>query len=206
MKREILALACAVLIAGTAATAAAHVPYIERNDLSWLVPFEITDVTQSIAVYAWLQTSSDVDVYTFRVTEPVRLFAEVIVPVCPAYEAFLPSYAIVGPGLPAPSAPLPLPLPLGYGAIVVDNVPPGTPRTTFYEPFGGKSYYSGVAFDEAVSGPGPWAILVWDPYESGGDYVMTSGYVEEFGRAEVLRSLVTTPYIRRNKELHTACP
>jgi len=177
MKPWLLGLTCVALSVGSIGPASGHVPSIEREDFAWLVPLAIADVTQSIAAYGWLQTPDDVGVDTFRVSESARVFAEVIVPVCPAYEGCLPSYTIVGPGLPAPAEPLRLPPPVGDGAIVVGNLAPGA-----------------------------WAILVWDPHASGGDYVVTSGYVEAFGRAEIRRSLILTPYLRRTAELHTAWP
>ncbi len=194
------------LMALASVPALAHVPYIERTDFTWVKPFQITgNIEQSKAIYAWLQSGSDIDYYTFELTQPANLFLEVIVPVCPAYADFLPSYAIIGPGLPQPTEPLPVPLPQGYGAIVVSNLKPGQPRTTFYEPFGGKSYYDGVRFDQTISTPGSYAVIVWDPYGKGGDYVITPGKEEIWTSEDILRALVNTPYIRDNKELHTSC-
>lgn len=195
----------AVMLLLTALPAAAHVPYIERQDYSWLNPFVVQDVEQSKAMYAWLSAGDDIDVYAFEVAAEIDLFVEVIVPVCPAYEQFLPSYAVIGPGLPEPTDELPVELPPGYGAIVVPNLAPGEPRETFYEPFGGKWYYEGVPFSEPISTAGLWLVIAWDPYATGGDYVASIGLEERFTARDILRSLINTPYVRQDRELHTDC-
>jgi len=189
-----------------AGSALAHVPYIEQKDYTKLRPFVVKDsIENSKSIYAWFETGSDVDVYKFEVTGPVRVFAQAVVPVCPAYEQLLPWFAVVGPGLPEPVEDLPFRIPSGYGAIVVENVAPGEPRTTFYEPFGQKYYYDGPAFDQDISEPGTWYIYYWDPYEMGGDYVAVLGFEEVFTPKDIVRSLILTPVIRSNGELHTEC-
>jgi hypothetical protein len=195
-----------ILLALSCATAWAHVPYLERTDIDPSRPFRVADVEQSIAVYGWLETDSDVDVFTFSVADRADIFLEVIVPVCPGYEAFLPWYALIGPGLPPPLHDLPVPLPPGYGAIVVPNLAPGEPRPVFFEPFGGKSYYSGVQTLDTVTTPGQWTVVAWDPTGARGDYVMTIGAREQFGPRDLVRAAINTPIIRRDGELHTDCP
>lgn len=198
-----LLLAAAVL-AGVS-PAYAHVPYIERQDYTDEDPAVVRNVEQSKAFYAWLQTADDVDVYRLEVQGPTRLFAQVIVPVCPGYEQFLPSFAVIGPGLPDPTEELPVLLPEGYGAIVVPNVAPGEPRDTFYEPFGNKRYYDGPLFDQMTETPGDWELITWDPYGMGGDYVAVVGAGEQFALGDVLRSIINTRIIRKGGELHTDC-
>jgi hypothetical protein len=157
----------------------AHVPYIELLDYSEKRPFIITDsVENSKSIYAWFESPTDIDVYTFEVTDPVRLFANAIVPVCPGYEDLLPWLAVVGPGLPASEEELPFSLPEGYGAVVVENLAPGEPRETFYEFFGAKYYY----------------------------YVAVIGAEEVFSLSDIIRSLIVTPLIWFNLELHIRCP
>lgn len=185
----------------------AHVPYIELLDYSEKRPFIITDsVENSKSIYAWFESPTDIDVYTFEVTDPVRLFANAIVPVCPGYEDLLPWLAVVGPNLPAPEEELPFSLPEGYGAVVVENLAPGEPRETFYEFFGAKYYYDAPAFDEEISEPGTWYVYYWDPYQVGGDYVAVIGAEEVFSLSDIIRSLIVTPLIWFNLELHIRCP
>ena len=188
-----------------------HVPYLEHRDFTQRQPFEVRKtIDQSIAVYAWLENDGmspceDIDVYTFDVPDSTRIYLEVIVPVCPAYEEFVPWFALAGPGLPAPSMPIPFNLPRGYGAIIMENFKPGEDREKFYEPFGGKWYYVGPIFDEIVEEPGTYYVYYWDPHNQGGDYVAVLGWREQFGFWDIIRALINTPLIRKNLELHTDC-
>jgi hypothetical protein len=117
----------------------------------------------------------------------------------------LPWFAVVGPGLPPITEEVPFTIPPGYGGIVVKNLEPGEERPMFYEPFGGKHYYDGPDFDQRMSNTGTWYIYYWDPYELGGDYVAVVGYREVFRPMDIIRALIYTPIIRRNKELHVPC-
>jgi hypothetical protein len=194
------------LLLASCASAWAHVPYLERSDIDPRRPLRVADAEQSIAVYAWLHDARDVDAFSFRVDGATDLYLELIVPVCPGYESLLPWYALIGPGLPPPEFELPVPLPPGHGAIVVPNLAPGEPRDSFYEPFGGKSYYVGVPLRDTVSTPGRWSVVAWDPAGGTGDYVMVIGAREQFGPRDLLRAAINTPIIRQDGELHTDCP
>jgi len=210
MKRLIILLftmGCSILC--LIPTVLAHVPYLEHRDSSTQQPFQVRrSITQSIAVYSWLTTdgvnpSTDIDVYSFTIKQPLRVYIEVIVPVCDGYYAnFTPWFALVGPGLPPPNQRLPFDLPQGYGVIVKQDVPPGSYREQFYEPFGGKSYYQGPRFDETINISGTYYVYYWDPYQKGGDYVAVLGYKEQFPPLDIIRALINTPLIRHNYELH----
>ncbi len=97
---------------------------------------------------------------------------------------------------------MPFSLPDGYGAIVKENVEPGQERETFFEPFGGKWYYNGPIFDEIINKSGTYYVYCWDPYKNGGDYVLVLGKGEFFGPVDIIRSLINTIIIRRDRELH----
>lgn len=188
-----------------------HVPYLEHRDFTQRRPYEVRkSIEQSLAIYAWLKNDGlfacrDIDVYTFDVTNPVRVYLEVIVPVCPEYENFVPWFALVGPNLPSSQYRLPFHIPPGYGSIVMENVEPGVAREQFYEPFGGKWYYNGPIFDEIIDQPGTYYVYYWDPHGQGGDYVAVLGRNEIFGFWDIIRALIYTPMIRQNLELHTEC-
>jgi len=140
------------IIAMCAANAWAHVPYLEEKDFTAAAPFKCPSATQSIAVYAWLESYSDVDCYTVKVTKEVAFFAEVIVPVFEVYADFRPSFALIGPGLPAPTDPLPIAVSKGNGAIVLHDADLN-PRPQFFEPFGNKSYYQGPRLEVKLVHP-----------------------------------------------------
>lgn len=186
--------------------ATAHEPYIEKVDFSVERPFVIHDsIEYSKAIYAFLENGADIDVYTFEVTRPLRLYAKIIVQACEELHDHLPWLALVGPGLPMPDDPLPFDLPEGYGAYVVKNRYSGEQREMFYELFSGKSYYDGPLFDWQVTTTGLWFAYCWDPQQRGGDYVMIFGYKEHFSLRRLGASLMNTLQIRRGKELHVPC-
>jgi hypothetical protein len=194
----------------TASLVTAHVPYIERSDYSEKNPFFVWKmIEKSKAFYAWLESdgddySDDIDVYKFKIKKNSKnVYIELIVPVFEDYyQDFVPWFALVGPNLPIPDQELPFKLPRGYGAIVKENVKPGTDRETFYEPFGGKSYYYGPILDMTIADPGTYYIYCWDHYMSGGDYVLVIGKGEFFGPIDIVRSLINTRIIRKGLELH----
>jgi hypothetical protein len=206
MGRLLPAFLVSLIVALMGSPATAHVPYFERTDYTEEKPFKVKDsVENSKAVYAWFETGSDIDVYTFEVKGPVRVHVEALVPVCSAYEELRPSFAVVGPGLPSPTRALPFTIPEGYGAVVVKAPARGGSRSTFYEPFGAKSYYDGSAFDRRVSAPGTWYVYYWNPDNVVGDYVAVLGYKERFSLSDAVRALINTPQIWFDRELHMEC-
>lgn len=189
--------------------ALAHVPYFEHYNFSEEKPFFVRKmVTQSKAIYAWLETDGvhpceDIDVYRIPVRRQIPMYVELLVPVVDEYyEDFVPWFAVVGPGLPDPGYDLPFTIPEGYGAVVMENVAPGEERETFFEPFGNKSYYKGPIYEEIFTQTGIYYVYVWDPYEYGGDYTLVLGTLEIWGPLDILRALIYTPLIRRGLELH----
>ena len=185
----------------------AHVPFIEEWDFSESEPFSIEHpMKKSRAIYGWLQSGTDIDVYTFNLKEQTRLCAFSLVPVCPSYEDFLPIFAVVGPGLTTPGDHLPFSLPEGYGAVVIKNRSPGEKRNTFFEPFTNKNYYRGPSFDQVISTLGTWYVYYWNPSGQSGDYVAVFGFAERFSLKDILRALINVPKIWFDKELHVDCP
>ena len=163
-------------------SASAHVPYLEHRDYTEEKPFIVRKmIDQSKAVYAWLafdneKPNNDIDVYQFKISNPKTMYFELIVPaVDDYYFEFVPWFAVVGPGFPDPNVTLPFDIPDGYGAIVMENVEPGAERETFYEPFGGKSYYEGPILEIQLENSGIYYLFCWDPYDTGGDYVLVIG-------------------------------
>jgi hypothetical protein len=208
-RSKIFVLAFIFCILFTSVVVSAHVPYIERSDYSEKNPFFVWKmIEKSKAFYAWLENDgvnpcNDIDVYKFQINNPKNVYIELIVPVFEDYyKDFIPWFALVGPNLPEPDIDLPFVLPDGYGVIIKENVEPGIDRDTFYEPFGGKSYYFGPIIDINISEKGTYYIYCWDPHSRGGDYVLVIGKGEFFGPIDIIRAIINTRVIRRNMELH----
>jgi hypothetical protein len=207
--RKLLLIGIILVVFSASICVTAHVPYFEHRDFSEEKPFNVRKmVTQSKAIYSWLENDGvnpceDIDIYKMKVIRPINMYLEIIVPVVDdLYEEFVPWYALVGPGLPIPSQYLPFDLPDGYGAIVMENVEPGEPRETFYEPFGGKSYYEGPKFEGKINETGIYYVYCWDPYKQGGDYTIVIGNLEIWGPLDIARAIIYTPLIRLGFELH----
>jgi hypothetical protein len=208
LKVFILGLFSIILFASIIVTA--HVPYIETYDYSEDNPLFVWKmIEKSKAFYAWLENDGvnpcdDIDVYKFQINNnPKNVYVELIVPVFEDYyKDFVPWFALVGPNLPEPDQNLPFDIPENYGVIVNENVLPGSDRDTFYEPFGGKSYYYGPILDIDISEKGTYYIYCWDPYNKGGDYVLVIGKGEFFGPIDIIRSIINTGLIRKDMELH----
>lgn len=206
IKRAFLSAVLTVGILFAAGDAGSHVPFLEGSDFSESEPFVLEPpLKKSRAIYAWLESGTDIDVYTFKLEGPSQLRAFSLVPVCPSYKDFLPSFAVVGPGLALPDEQLPFTVPEGYGAVIVKNTPTGTSRNTFFEPFTSKNYYRGPSYDQAISAPGTWYVYFWDPAGKGGDYVAVFGFTEQFSIRDIIRAFSNTPKIWFDRELHTDC-
>lgn len=198
-----LAAVCGLLIGGTTW---GHVPYLEDADFSGEAPFRVKNIPQSKAMYAWLSGPSDVDHYAMQVDEPTRIYMHTNIPYCKEYADFTVTYALTGPGLPAPDANMPVTLPAGHGAIIVrDQSSKDDDRPVMYEPFSGRMYWEGPVFDIEVDAPGDYQMVVWHEGGASGDYVAVIGKKEIFGPTDIWRALTKTPGIRAGKELHTSC-
>jgi len=205
-----------VLIAGLCVFSmpvAAHMPNVERRDLTEKWPFRIKGtIEKGQAVYAYLKSGSDIDVYRFTVSQEeisekgsVTLRVRVNVPACKGAEEFLPWLAIVGPGLAASTEAIPFTLPEGYGSIVIKNTEPGAERNFFYEQYSKKSYYITDYYDYTITAPGTWYLYYWDPYNLGGDYLALWGVKDSFDPGDRLKMLINLPGILSDRVMHTEC-
>ena len=207
---------CFLLITGLCVfplPAAAHMPSIERRDFTENRPFKVKGtIEKGQAIYAYLQSGSDVDVYRFIVTreeiskkDGVHLRIRANMPACKGAAEFLPWLAVVGPGLPAPTEEIPFTLREGYGAVVVKNTEPGKEKKFFYEQYSKKSYYIMDNYEYTITEPGTWYVYYWDPYGQGGDYVAVWGIKDVFGPGDGLKMLINLPGIVSDRIMHTDC-
>ena len=178
----------------------AHVPYLEKEDFTTTSPFACPSAEQSIAVYSWLESSSDADYYRVQITTPTVLYAGVIVPVFDQYSEFRPQFAVVGPGLPPTTKSIPIKTEPKSGVLLLQD-DGKKPREKFYEPFGNKSYYQGPEVSTLLQA-GEYTLVYWDPVGRKGDYVAIVGKREIWNAKDILRASMVTPMIRRGEELH----
>ncbi len=167
----------ALILLGATATAEAHTP----GKLLASTPYVVAGLTDSHALYGVFRTGSERFVvqftYATRFAQPVEL----LVPHVDDLRDHRPAYAVVGPGLAAPSATeraaLPAPLPAGWGAVVeLDRV---TPRPVLFESIMRRFYWTSellaIVFPRGAS-----EIWVWAPAHTTGKFALGFG-VEEGG-------------------------
>lgn len=189
----------------TGSQALAHVPYFEARDLTEKVPFVVRDITQSKAIYAYLESAEDQDSYLLLVTEAVRIYAKTIIPYCSQYADFRPSFALIGPDLPTATEDLPVEIPEGYGAIIRHDPPRGASRPSMYEYFSDQFYFEAPVLDINVTEPGDYRLIWWDPAGQVGDYVAIIGRRENFSAEDMSRSMTNTRELRKRSYLHGSC-
>ena len=106
---------------------------------------------------------------------------ELLVEKRPGNESFRPMYAVVGPGLPAPTdaeaALLPEPLPEGAGVFLDAN--DDAERLVVFESVMRRVYWSTEA-TALVLPPGDYEVWVWSPDGHLGDFVLGFGVEEDF--------------------------
>jgi hypothetical protein len=183
-----------------------HVPYIETSDWTVQQPFVVEDVPNSKAIFSYLESPEDYDVYYFELTEPTRIFASTTIPLCPEYTEYSVTFAVTGPGLPKPDVDLPVRLKKGHGAVIVrDPVESVESRDWFYEPYGGRYYFRAPDFilDDAM--PGQYQMIVW--HEAGviGDYLAVIGEGEYWGPEQRAQAAKVSGALGAREDLHVQC-
>jgi hypothetical protein len=110
-------LAAGLLLAAQGAVA--HLPFVESADYTAATPFAVEDLAHPRALFGWLESGTDVDFLAVQIERPTHIYVQTLVPRCLEYRNFGVSYALIGPGLPAPVQALPFDVPAGQGAIMV---------------------------------------------------------------------------------------
>lgn len=166
----------------------AHDPYVEDPQNEWGsidAPWNAPKATRSFALYGRLDPYGDVDAFAYRFTEAVADFpVETLIPVCgPHFEPFLPTVAVIGPGLPEPDAAvsqsLPFEITAGDGLVVFTESERATPRESYVNVHAGNVYRQ-TRFTLDIPQAGSYTIAVWEPDGHVGAYILATGRLEEF--------------------------
>ncbi len=99
----------------------AHQPFFEETDIPPDRPWRIDDPSVSTAIYATLESATDVDVFAFDGRAGQAVYLSIVIPQIPGQEDFAPTMALIGPGLPEGRDVLPAAVSLaeGEGAEVI---------------------------------------------------------------------------------------
>lgn len=159
--------------------ASAHQPYFEESDLTADSPYEINDISISLAFYGSLERSGDVDYFVFNGKAGQSIFLSLVIPFIEGQETFTPTIALMGAGLGVIRAPHPVVQQTGIGAILL-RAETGKPAI-FYEPFGARNYYKRQEQTLTLPTNGRYVIAIWSESGQIGRYTFSPGKREIFG-------------------------
>jgi hypothetical protein len=191
-----IAILLTILVLIPATAALAHSPVFPEENQSPSTAYEISDPDKSWAIYTSLEHEG-VDYYRFTRVSGEKIQVSLIVPESPSKSGFLPSFALLGPGLiPNEHVNDHIEVPSGYGSIMVNGSDPGQ---AVYEPFTPGWFYD--LGDLTVNAPenGTYYIAVFNPAQHDDahnhthqdtNYALIVGYLEAFTPLE----LILIPY------------
>jgi hypothetical protein len=180
-----LALAALLLLAPIAQ---AHVPLFPGGNTNLSFATFISDPAKSWAAYDFLSPDRP-KYYAFDMEKGQRISLSLLTSTNPKEKGFMPSIALLGPGLGTGGAiPSYVELPEGYGDIAVKG---NRSEHAIYEPFGPSSYYQQSDLDLDAPNSGRYYAAVYissnnnsnnngGNSNSGGHYSLAIGYLEEF--------------------------
>lgn len=154
----------------------AHIPLVAQPEL------EVESPEVSHAIYGTLRgDQAQTFVFRLRFEEPFAAPFELLVPHRRGLEEHRPWYAVVGPGLPEPTAEqralLPRAVPEGMGVFVERNDVPERP--VIFESFTRRAFWSSGPVALALA-EGEHEIWVFSPEGTKGDFVLAFGVEEDF--------------------------
>lgn len=153
----------------------AHQPFFEDKEFSADNPKYIKDPSISTAVYATLETPTNVDYFTFNGSKGEIIFLSITIPQIAGQENFAPTMALMGPGLPFANLPDRIRKPQNYGALIL---PPPANATAFFEPFSRTSYWTRQEQNVTLPENSSYLVAVWDDKGEVGRYVFVIGIKE----------------------------
>jgi PGF-CTERM protein len=160
------------------APALAHQPFFEDKEFTFDSPGHIRDPAISTAMYATLETPTNVDYYDFNGSKGESIFLSITIPQIAGQENFAPTIALMGPCLPNVDLPNNVTKPQYSGALIL---PPPANATPFFEPFSRTSYWTRQEQNVTLPANGRYFVAVWDDKGQIGRYVFVIGYKEVLG-------------------------
>lgn len=162
--------------------ALAHRPFWDDKEAEII---KIPELSTSFALYRDIETPEQVDVYELEATAGQELYAGINIPAITGLEDYTVTIALVGPELPPASedAAIPYDIPADLGVIIF----PSQTSEDFYEPFTQTNYWGRQRIQMDFPASGTYYLLIWNPDQHTGKYVLDTGRAEVFGPADILR-------------------
>ncbi len=153
----------------------AHQPFFEDEEFTAANPELIKDPTISTAVYATLETPTDVDYYSFEGRKGETTLLSITIPQIAGQENFAPTMALMGQGLPSSNLPDRVEKPKTYGSLIL---PPPENSTAFFEPFSRTSYWTRQEQNVTLPENSSYQVAIWDDRGEVARYVFVIGNKE----------------------------
>ena len=176
-------LAILLATALTAGTASAHSPLFPSGNEALSHSFNIPDDTKSWAIYAQLESGERAAYYELSVTRGDHLLISLLTAPDPNATGFLPSFALMGPGLGRhDSLPAYVQVPASVDVIRVDG---SEPPTATYESFSPGYFYETAGLEMNATANGTYYIAVFAS-GPGGNYALAPGFRESYTLVEII--------------------
>ena len=170
--------AVVAVLALVPAAAWAHSPQYPEGNHSLETAYQIKDAAKSWAIYTTLEHPDKGDYYKFTVSRGDKIQISLITPDRPSSSGFMPSLALLVPGLThCDNVPAYIEVPVGYGATVVAG---SNPEKAAYEPFSPAWFYELANLTMNAPTDGTYYVAVFDGNHKTGNYGLAVGYIEEF--------------------------
>ena len=173
MRRVTIVVLTLILLALSVSPALAHQPFFEEEDITAEKPWLVAKPTVSTAIYATLDSRTDVDYYSFDGKKGQAILLSIVIPQIAGQESFAPTMALMGPSLGSASLPAKVVKPGDAGAYLLPALT--GPAKTFYEPFGRKSYWERQEERVTLPADGRYTVAVWSDDAQVGRYTFVVG-------------------------------
>jgi len=162
----------------------AHSPQFPEGNHSLETAYQIKDAAKSWAIYTALEHPDKADYYKFTVSKGDKIQVSLITPDSPSSSGFMPSFALLVPGLNQnDSLPVYIEVPVGYGVIVVNGT---ALEEAVYEPFSPGWFYELANMTMDAPTDGTYYVMVFEKANNTGNYGLAVGYLEEFTLIEFI--------------------
>ena len=178
MERSLRSLLFLIVFIGFLTPAMGHQPFFEDKEFTFDNPGHIRDPNVSTAMYATLETPTNVDYYDFNGSKGESIFLSITIPQIVGQENFAPTMALIGPGLHDVDLPKNVKKSQYSGALILQSPANATP---FFEPFSRTSYWTRQEQNVTLPANGRYLVAVWDDKGQIGRYVFVIGYKEVLG-------------------------
>ena len=175
-----------LVLSAPSATVSAHQPWFEETDITAAAPWQIADPSVSLALYASLDPTNDVDYFTFDGVEGEVVLVGLSIPAIEGQSLFAPEIALLGPGFATADLPAQIVTTEGDGVYQLAAVTGET--TLFSEPFSRTDYWERQEERIALPANSRYTIVVWHAEGERGRYTLAVGDQEIPGGDRAFRS------------------